>query len=271
MSAAVSRVAGVFAADWGHILIHGNQTRKTKPASWKLYLFGVAGLLAIALPLLAALTGDIRGVVLDPQGLPVEAASVTVRNLDTGASRSVTTSSTGRFAVLQLAVGGYEVRVEKQGFLALSMNVSVRSAEVAKADAALQVGSVNQTVTVTADARAYLDVASPQVATSLDAKTIQEIPSLDRDPIALTSLSLGIVPVSADNPFLLSGNFNADGQRGRANNITIDNAVATDIAIAGSSGTNTISLDAIQELKVITGGASAEFGRNSGSQVRGIL
>ena len=268
MSRAVSRVRGIFAADRGQILIEGNQATRARPASWKPLLFGGVGLLVLSLPLLAALTGDIRGVVLDPQGLPVEGASVTVRSLDTGASRAVTTGSTGRFAVLQLAVGGYEVRVEKQGFLALSMNVSVRSGEVSEADAALQIGSVSQTVNVTADARAYLDVASPQVATSLDAKTIQEIPSLDRDPIALTSLSPGIVPVSADNPFLLSGNFNADGQRGRANNITIDNAVATDIAIAGSSGTNTISLDAIQELKLITGGASAEFGRNSGSQVQ---
>ena len=219
-------------------------------------------------PVLAALTGDIRGVAVDPQGLPVAAAQVTVRNLETGTSRSLPTDSTGAFAALQLVVGSYQVRVEKQGFLAFVTTVVVRSGEVAEANASLQVGPVNQSVTVAAGARSYLDVASAQVTTSFDAKTIHDIPSLDRDPLTLTSLSPGIVPVSSDNPFLLSGSYNANGQRGRANDITIDNAVATDIAVTGASGTNTFSLDSIQEVKLITAGFSAEFGRNSGSQLQ---
>ena len=134
------------------------------------------------------LTGDIRGVVLDPQGLPVAAAQVTVRNLETGASRSV---ADGFGRGLRGATTGrrkLQVRVEKQGFLAFVTTVAVRSGEVAEANASLQVGSVNQSVTVAAGARTYLDVASAQVATSLDATTIQDIPSLDRDPVALTSL-----------------------------------------------------------------------------------
>lgn len=225
-------------------------------------------LFVLTLPVLAALTGDIRGIVLDPQGLPVAAAEVTVRNLETGASRSVATNSAGAFAALQLALGSYEVRVEKQGFLAFVTTVVARSGEVTEADASLQVGSVNQSVTVAADARTYLDVASAQVTTSLDAKTIQDVPSLDRDPVALTSLAPGIVPVSSDNPFLLSGSYNANGQRGRANDITIDNAVATDIAVTGGAGTNTFSLDSIQEVQLITAGFSAEFGRDSGSQLQ---
>jgi Carboxypeptidase regulatory-like domain len=239
--------------------------------AWKSYVSAALVLLALfvlTLPVLAAVTGDIRGIVLDPQGLPVAAAEVTVRNLETGVSRSVATDSAGAFATLQLAVGSYEVRIEKQGFLALVTTVDVRSGEVAEADGSLQVGSVNQSVTVAAGARTYLDAASAQVATSLDATTIQDIPSLDRDPVALTSLAPGIVPVSSDNPFLLSGSYNANGQRGRANDITIDNAVATDIAVTGAAGTNTFSLDSIQEVQLITAGFAAEFGRNSGSQLQ---
>ncbi len=235
---------------------------------WKPCLSAALALFILTLPVQAALTGDIRGVVLDPQGLPVATAQVTVRNLETGTSRSVKTDSAGAFAVLQLAVGSYEVRIETQGFLAFVTTVMVRSGEVAEADASLQVGPVNQSVTVAAGARTYLDVASAQVATSLDARTIQDIPSLDRDPVALVSLAPGIVPVSIDNPFLLSGSYNSNGQRGRANNITIDNDVATDIAVTGASGTNTFSLDSVQEVQLITAGFSAEFGRNSGSQLQ---
>lgn len=239
-----------------------------RASSWKSCLYAALALFVLILPVQAALTGDIRGVVLDPQGLPVAAAEVIVRNLETGTSRSVLTDSAGAFAALQLEVGSYEVRVEKQGFLAFVTTVIVRSGEVAEVNASLQVGSVNQSVTVAADARTYLDVASDEVATSLDAKTIQDIPSLDRDPVALTSLAPGIVPVSSDNPFLLSGSYNSNGQRGRANDITVDNAVATDIAVTGASGTNTFSLDSVQEVQLITAGFPAEFGRNSGSQLQ---
>ena len=219
-------------------------------------------------PSQAALTGDIRGVVLDPQGLPIAAAQVTARSMETGTTRSALTHADGTFALLQLAIGDYELRIEKQGFLAFATTVAVHSGEVAETNASLQVGGVNQTVTVAADAKSLLDVASAEVTTSLDAKTIQDLPSLDRDPVALTSLSSAIVPVPPNNPFLLSGSYNADGQRGRANDITIDNAVATDIATTGQAGTNTFSLDSVQEVQLLTAGLPAEFGRNSGSQLQ---
>ena len=79
-----------------------------RTTAWKSCVPAALVLLALfvlILPVLAAVTGDIRGVVLDPQGLPVAAAEVTVRNLETGTSRSVATDSAGAFAALQLAVG----------------------------------------------------------------------------------------------------------------------------------------------------------------------
>lgn len=216
----------------------------------------------------AALTGDIRGVVLDPQGLPVPAAQITAQSIETGATRSVSTNPDGAFSLLQLAIGDYQLRIQKDGFLAFITTVSVRSGEVAEANASLQVGQVNQAVTVSADAKSLLDVASAEVTTSLDAKTIQDLPSVDRDLATLTSLSSAVVPVPPNHPFLLAGSYNADGQRGRANNITIDNVVATDIAITGASGENSVSLDSVQEVQLLTTALPAEFGRNSGSQLQ---
>jgi len=217
---------------------------------------GVVALLVWVLPVLAALTGDIRGSVLDPQNLPVEGAQVTVKNLDTGVSRVTATDSVGDFSALQLDVGNYAVRVEKSGFQAfLVNNVSVRSGQVAKVRMALVIGPVNQTVTVESGAEAYLDPASAQVATSLDAQTIEALPTLDRDPVALANLSPGVVPVSKDNlSFLESGNYDADGQRARSNNITVDNAIATDVVTSEQAGTGTFSLDSVQEVTLITSG-----------------
>src|SRR5580658_9412373 len=134
--------------------------------SWlRRFQVGVAALLVCALPALAALTGDIRGLVLDPQNLPVEGAQVTLKNQDTGLTRVTTTDSSGSFSELQLDVGTYQVRVERSGFRVYSItNIAVRSGEVAKLRMPLEIGSVNQTVTVTSGADAYLDTASAQVA-----------------------------------------------------------------------------------------------------------
>src|SRR5256885_941604 len=92
------------------------------------------------------------------------------------------------------------------------------------------------------------------------------MPNLGRDPLAYATLTAGVVPVTKDNPFLGTGSYNSNGQRGRGNNITVDNITSTDISTTGSSETGTFSLDAVQEVKLITNNFSAEFGRNSGSQ-----
>jgi hypothetical protein len=247
-----------------------DQAIRARVSVWQRFAVGLAGLLLWTVPLLAALTGDIRGFVLDPQNLPVENAQVTVKNIDTGATRVETTSSVGSFSALQLDVGNYRISVEKQGFRIYSLdNVTVRSGGVASIRVALQVGSVNERVAVESGAESYLDAASAMVITSLNAQTVQNLPSLDRDPVALAQLAAGVVPVSKDNSnFLPSGSFNVNGQRARSNNITVDNAIATDIATNQQAGTGTFSLDSVQEATLITSGFSAEFGRNSGSQLQ---
>ena len=230
--------------------------------------FATALLLIGAVSALAALTGDIQGTVLDPKGLAVAGARVTLRNTGTQVTRVAVTNDEGQFFALQLDIGEYEVRVEKDGFnSALLASVTVRSGEAVRLTVPLEVGTLSQVVTVEAAAQ-ILDMADAQVAASFDYKQVAELPNLERDPMAYATLVPGTVPVTKDNSFLNSGNFNINGQRGRAINITVDNAVATDITTTGSSGLGTFSLDSIQEVKVIAGVGNAEFGRNSGAQVQ---
>jgi len=224
--------------------------------------------LVLALPALAALTGDLQGTIFDPKGLAVSEAVITIKNAATGVTRTVKTNNEGEFAASQLDIGEYEVRVEKQGFRLSDARVVIRSGEVTRLNVSLEVGAVSEVVTVEAGASTLLDTASAQVSTSLDDKTVKELPSFDRDPVAFATLAPGIVPVSKDNPFLGSGSFNSNGQRGRGNNITVDNITATDISTTGSSGTGTFSLDSVQEIKLITNSFSAEFGRNSSAQLQ---
>jgi hypothetical protein len=219
-------------------------------------------------PLYAALTGDIEGTVFDPTGAVVPQAKVMITNLANGTQRTIMTSASGQFAALQLELGSYEVKVEKSGMRTLEQRVTVRSNEKTRIDASLQIGSSTEVVEVAGEAAPALDLATSQVSSSLDTAMAVSLPNQGRNPVAFATLSPGTVPVSKDNPFLGAGSFNSNGSRGRSNNITVDNAVASDISTTGSSGVGTFSLDSIQEVNTITNNFSAEYGRNSGAQVQ---
>jgi Carboxypeptidase regulatory-like domain len=235
------------------------------------YVLGLIATLILsclfALPAFAALTGDIQGTVLDPTGAVVPGAKVIIKNTSTGVSRVLTTDQDGQFAALQLDLGTYQITVEKEGLRKYIETTIIRSGEKTRVDASMQVGKVEEVVNVETKA-ATLDVATAQVSNSIDAEQIVTLPSQNRDPVAFAALAPGTVPVTMDNPFLGSGSFNSNGSRGRANNITVDNAISTDISTTGSSGTGTFSLDGVQEFKLISNNFDAEFGRNSGSQVQ---
>src|SRR5215471_3029067 len=76
-------------------------------------LIAIALLISLGLPALAALTGDLQGTVLDPNGALVEGAKITIRHRGTGVVRTAMSDSRGEYAALQLEVGSYEVKIEK--------------------------------------------------------------------------------------------------------------------------------------------------------------
>jgi Carboxypeptidase regulatory-like domain len=219
-------------------------------------------------PVLADLTGDIQGTVLDAAGGGVPDAKVTIKNLQTGATRTVLTNQSGEFSAPQLEIGSYTVNVEKAGFKVFAQEALVKSGEKTRIDAQMQIGAVTDTVMVESGATPTLDVATAQISDSVSAEQALALPNLARDPVIYATLSPGTVPVTANNPFLGVGSFNSNGSRGRANNITVDGVTATDISTTGEGGGFVFSQDAVQEVKVITNNFDAEFGRNSGSQVQ---
>lgn len=215
----------------------------------------------------AANTGDISGTVVDPSGAVIQDAKVTVKSQNTGATRVVSTNEFGQFSVPELELGNYSVTVEKGGFKAYTGTVLVRSGENSRISAQLQPGSTGEVIEVEAVAPT-LDVATAQISTSLDTVHVQTLPNQGRDPVAYATLAPGTVPVTKDNPFLGTGSFNSNGSRGRANNITVDGVISSDVSTTGESGIRTFSFDGVQEFKLISNNFDAEYGRNSGSQVQ---
>ena len=214
----------------------------------------------------AQITGEIRGLVVDPSGAAVTQAKVTLKNVETGATREQAVSDEGRVVFGLLNIGTYEVRAEAPGFRIMVTQAMVRTAEITSVRLNLEVGAVTETVTVSG-AASPLDTENAQIQTAVVGERIQDIP-VGRNPNLFALTAPGVAPVSANNPFLGSGSFNANGGRGRGNNITVDGITATDVSVTGTGGPlGPLNFSAIKEVKVITNNFTAEYGRNSTSQV----
>src|SRR5262245_2100514 len=98
-------------------------------------------------------TGTITGVVTDQGHAAVPGATVTVTNIDTNAQRVVSSTNEGVYTAPGLAPGRYRINVDLQGFRPLRHEgVALATGETTRIDLEISVGSVQETVTVTANA-----------------------------------------------------------------------------------------------------------------------
>jgi len=116
---------------------------------------GILGLIASGdRPVFAqGFTASIMGSVQDMSGAALPAAAVTVKHVDTGLTRTVQADSSGNYNIPSLPVGQYEVTAEKMGFRrGVRRGIDLVVAQEARVNLILQVGGIEQEVTVTADA-----------------------------------------------------------------------------------------------------------------------
>src|SRR5215831_8801026 len=227
-----------------------------------------------ALPVFAEVTGTVQGTVLDSSAAAVPNATVTLRNLDTGLVRDVKTNASGAYEFLSVPVGeNYSVQVEATGFqknaqtgIKLDVNQKYR------ADFTLKVGSIQETVSVNANA-AQVDTSSTQLGDVIGDKKMTSMPLNGRSYIDLMGLQAGVVPVASDaavNDRPVSGNGNSgqmsvNGQRESANSFLVNGG---DVEESVNNGASIVpTLDSIQEFRLLTSSFDAEYGRFSGAIV----
>ena len=219
-------------------------------------------------------SAGITGRVTDPSSSAIVGAKVTAKDLDRGTAWPTTTNEDGIYAFPRIPPGDYEVRVEAPGFKTfvqerLHLDLNQR----ARLDASMQVGAVQESVSVNADA-ALLQTETTQVGTQINPQTIDHTPLISRNPVALTLLAPGVVtpnPATFNDGRRSTGNGRpyVNGNREEGNNFLLD-GVDNNLTSENQTAYQP-NPDAIQEFRMITNNASAEFGNFQGGVISVVL
>ncbi len=217
--------------------------------------------------------GIITGLVLDPQGAPVPNATVEITDSGTGVITTVKTTSEGNYSTPPLVIGTYGVSVSVPGFKAFrATGISLASGQTFRQDVALQVGEVQQSVDVSAEAQ-QLNTDNPQVSASVDQRFYAALPAImgsgeNRVPEAqLYTFPTFVAPTQGNiYPNSAFGARINGGQRSDFENF-LDGASYGEVS--GHNGTQERSApyESIQEARIITNTFSAQYGHTSGGFV----
>ncbi|MBS1825647.1 MAG: TonB-dependent receptor [Acidobacteria bacterium] len=209
-------------------------------------------------------TGQILGVVLDSSGLGVPEARIQVIHDATGQRVETKSNATGDYLVPGVTPGEYTVNAEKEGFKkSVRRGITVTSFQNVRVDLTLEVGAVTQSVVVEGDAP-LVDTRTATVGTLVDDKRIVDLPLNGRNILSFASLIPGVTRTSitgASEVSFSQQRININGSRATATNMQLDGG-SMYYAHRGQS-LNMPPPDAVQEIKVISSGVTAEYGRGS--------
>jgi outer membrane receptor protein involved in Fe transport len=214
---------------------------------------------------LAQGTGVIYGTVTDPSGAGVAGAKVEAVLTERGSTRSGITGVTGDYVFSAMPIGAYEIRVTAAGFQQFRRSsVTLDANQNVRADAALTVGSINESVTVTAQAP-LVDSRSAVMGTLIDDRRLTELPINGRNVISLAALLPGASDVSTSQTFTGDRSGPTVSMSGTKANFNLFLFDGQDYqAVFRNTGLNYPPPDALQEVKVLTSSFSAEYGHNAG-------
>lgn len=243
----------------------------------------LVGLTAFALSsanlLFAQATARLTGTVTDNTSAVVAGVEITITNTGTGVERKTLTSEQGDYTFPFLAPGDYRITVQKEGFETLNRdNLRLEVNQTARVDFTLSVGSITETVEVTAGTP-LIESDNSAIGQVVETKAIEDLPLNGRNFVQLAILGPGVVGVGfGARGTIMSGNRPDDlrpgselfsnGNREGSNNFLYDGADNNErltLAI-----TLRPSVEAVREFKIQTNMFAADQGRNAGATINVI-
>ncbi len=214
----------------------------------------------------------IVGTVTDPSGAGVAGAKVTITESATGLRYETTASQGGEYVRPALKPGTYEISAESTGFKrSVRRGILLTTGDRTGVDFTLEVGEVTTSVEVSADVP-VLQTESTIVGASVDAKQVSELPlGGNRTFTFLARLSPGVVPNEPGARDAVGGGFSANGVRSNGQNNFLLNGVDNNVNVIDFLNQTSFvvgpSVEAIGEMRVMTNGYNAEYGRGAGGVV----
>ncbi len=224
-------------------------------------------------------TGNITGTVTDPSGAVISGATVIARNLATGVESQSTTNADGVYTIRFLPIGQYQVSISANGFVTAQYPAfQLEINQTVKIDGKLTVGGEAQTVNVEGNVAPILNTTNASQGIVLSTNEIQNVPLNGRN---FSSVTLFVPGAVNTDPTGMTGNnaierntynngiASINGNRNQANNYTLD-------GIDMNEGQNNLiaynpAPDAIDQIKVISANAPAEYGNVNGGDVVSVL
>jgi hypothetical protein len=220
----------------------------------------------------------LTGAVADPSGAAVSAATVTIRQTETGATRVLLTDAEGRFFAPSIPVGPYTVTAQHEGFAPqVRSGITLTVGQSLQVNFALTVAGVQQEVVVDA-AGPSVNTTTQQTAGLVDERQVKQLPLNGRSYDELLTLnpatvnytgersgSIGTSNSSVGNMFSVSGRRPQDNLF-LLNGIEYTGASLINVTPGGTSG-ELLGVDAVREFNVVTDTYGAEYGKRDGAQV----
>jgi outer membrane receptor protein involved in Fe transport len=244
-------------------------TNMTKPSIARLFMLACL----LLLPAFAAAqgtTGSISGTVTDPQKAVMPGVMIQVTHVETGARRQQVSDEHGRYRVLDLPPGTYQVEAELQGFLKVVRNqLVVAIGKDTLVDIEMRVGGVAEEITVTGETSA-VSIGSTTAGGIVTTKQIAELPLNGRSFLQLATLQPGVVTSRGTGRDFTGGysstQLSIGGARPEQTGFLMDGTNIADVSDKAPSSLSGVLLgvDTVQEFNVQTHGYNAEFGRAAG-------
>jgi Carboxypeptidase regulatory-like domain/TonB-dependent Receptor Plug Domain len=238
----------------------------------------VVAVLAFGPMAVAQVSAGLSGTVTDPSGAAVTSAAVVVRDLHTEVQRDTATDFAGRYQLLALPVGEYEISVKKQGFAEeIRRGIQLAVGQDAIVDLRLQVGEVSQQITVEADVPP-VSVTTADISGLVGEQQVKDLPLNGRSFDELVTLNPGVVNFTFEktggtgvsnstngNNFAVSGN-RPQQNLFLLNGVEYTGAAENNMQPGGTSG-QLLGVDAVREFNILRDTYGAAYGKRPGAQV----
>lgn len=222
-------------------------------------------------------TGTVGGTVTDSTGAVVAGATVGLRSLQTGATRTVETSANGTYTATGLSTGTYEVSANAPGFQPYTTKVEVTVGGHATVDATLSVSTATTQVEVVGEGGTQVNTQTQELSQVVNQQQVSQLPSLTRNPYDFVALSGNIsngdssnsgnsqMGGNTQNASTRGVNYNINGQRSSGTEILLDGV--ENVSVFGDSVGIVVPIDAVNEFRVTTSNFEPQYGRASGGIV----